>query len=357
MLETTSTVAVPSQDQLETPAVLRELIQAHRALAELKGIAKTIPNEAMLISPLSLQEAQSSSEIENIITTQDTLLKYRLQAQPQDTATKEVSHYADALRLGYLTVKETGLLTLNTILQIQVTLEGNQAGYRKLPGTILQNEASGKVVFQAPTPEKIPPLMSSLEIFMHKQSTLDPLVRMALIHHHFETIHPFYDGNGRTGRIINILFLVKEGLLDMPILYLSRYINQNKSGYYKLLQQTRTHEQWEPWLLYLIKGVSQTAQHTTQLVQNINALLLKQKNSIRSQFKFYSQDLMNNLFSHPYTKVAFLEKDMNISRATAARYLDALAKGGILVKQKLGRENYYINHELVEFLFSLPKLP
>jgi len=346
----------PPKGELETPAVLRELVQAHRHLAELKGIAKTIPNEGILISTLALQEAQSSSEIENIITTQDALYKYQLQTGAHNPATKEVAHYAEALLLGYQKVKEQELLTLGVILQIQETLEGNRAGFRKIPGTVLKNELTGEIVFEPPSPETVPTLMSELEAFIHSDSLLDPLVCMALIHHQFETIHPFYDGNGRSGRILNILYLVKSRLLDSPVLYLSRYINQSKEKYYKGLQETRETDEWEDWLIYMLRGVALTAQHTTLLIESILTLLQDQKQHIRKNHKFYSQDLINNLFRHPYTKVAFLEKDLGVSRATASRYLDALALDGVLHKHKIGRENYYINHRLITLLFNTPEL-
>lgn len=346
---------LPPKGILESPAVLRALVKAHRHLAELKGIAQTIPNESILLSSLSLQEAQSSSAIENIITTQDALYKHELQTSV-DPVTKEVAHYAEALRLGYHLVKTQGTLTLNTILDIQACLEGNRAGFRKVPGTVLKNEQTGEIVFEPPLPNKIPDYMSALELFINNEQVLDPLVCMALIHHQFETIHPFYDGNGRTGRIINILYLVLTGLLDVPILYLSRYINQTKPAYYQGLQSVRDNTDWETWILYILRGVASTAKHTTVLIERIRDLLFEQKLHIREQYKFYSQDLINNLFHHPYTKVAFVERDLNVSRATATRYLDALAKGGVLDKQKLGRENYYINSRLIDLLFNMPEL-
>lgn len=347
---------LPPEGNIESPTVLKALIHAHRHLAELKGIAKTIPNESMLISTLALQEAQSSSEIENIITTQDQLYKFTLHSEQVDPTTKEVASYASALQFGYERVKKSQSLTLNTVIEIQQILEGNRAGLRKTPGTVLKNKRTGEIVFHPPSPETIPPYMSALERFMNTEQQLDPLVCMSLIHHQFETIHPFYDGNGRTGRIINILYLVQQGLLDTPILYLSRYINHTKDDYYRLLQQTRDTGNWEPWLIYMLKAISYTAKHTTVLVEKISLLLAQQKQVIRRKYKFYSQDLMNNLFSHPYTKVAFLEKDLNVSRATATRYLEALSKGEILSKHKLGRESYYVNDALVNLLFNLPSI-
>ncbi|MEX0828084.1 MAG: Fic family protein [Haliea sp.] len=346
----------PPTGILETPAILRALVPAHRHLAELKGIARSIPNENLLISTLSLQEAQSSSEIENIITTQDALYRYQLQPEAADPVSKEVAWYAQGLDAGFRQVRESGLLTLRTIQEVQQVLEGNAAGFRATPGTVLKNEQTGRTVYVPPSPEQVPGLMANLEKFIHADSKLDSLVRMALIHHQFESIHPFYDGNGRTGRIINILFLVKEGLLDSPILYLSRYISENKHAYYAGLQQVRDTGEWEPWIVYMLKGISETARNTTRLVEAIGQLLQHHKHFIRSRYRFYSQDLINNIFRHPYTKVAFLEKDLSVSRATAARYLEALAQGGILDKQRLGRENYYINSELVRLLLETPEL-
>jgi len=348
---------LPPTQELETTRVLRALVDAHRHLAELKGVAKTIPNEGILISTLSLQEAQSSSEIENIITTQDALYKEELQTSISDPIAKEVAFYAAALRSGYDKVKTQGALALNTILEVQETLEGNRAGFRTTPGTVLKNETTGEVVFEPPSPEKVPQYMSELEHFINSEQDLDPLVCMALIHHQFETIHPFYDGNGRTGRIINILYLVMSDLLDTPILYLSRYINQTKLEYYTELQKARDAGEWESWLLYMLKGVSATALHTIDLVQKIQNLLIDTKKEIRDRHKFYSQDLINNLFRHPYTKVAFLEKDLGVSRATATRYLEALSDHGILEKSKLGRESFYTNHALISLLFNMPEFP
>lgn len=346
----------PPKGPLETPAVLRALVAAHRHLAELKGVARSIPNEGLLVSTLSLQEAQSSSEIENIITTQDALYRYQVQPGAMDPASKEVASYARSLEIGFQEVRTSGLLRLRTILKVQAVLEGNDAGLRRTPGTVLKNEHTGEVVYAPPSPERLPELMDELVRYLHSDNSIDPLVRMAVMHHQFETIHPFYDGNGRTGRILNILFLVRAGLLDSPILYLSRYISQTKGSYYAELQKVRDTGEWESWLLYLLRGVAVTARHTSVLVEAIAALLQTHKHQIRANYRFYSQDLINNIFRHPYTKVAFVEGDLGVSRATATRYLDDLASGGILDKQRLGRENYYINRELVKLLFNLPPL-
>lgn len=349
---------LPLGVDLETRTVLKKLTTAHRALAELKGAAGLVPNEAILINTLSLQEAKDSSAIENIITTHDDL--YRSDAVANrfaSLAAKEVYNYALALRDGFQTVRTTGLITNRDILAIQATLEENQAGFRKLPGTALKNDRTGEVVFTPPqTYAEIVPLMTNLERFMNEpeMTDLDPLVRMAVIHHQFETIHPFYDGNGRTGRILNILYLVKEGLLGTPVLYLSRYINQNKADYYRLLQKVRTDNAWEEWVLYMLDGVEQMAGQTTRLVHRIRDLMLEHKARIRSELpRIYSQDLLNNIFSHPYSKIAFVERDLGVSRITATRYLDELARIGVMRKVKLGRDNYYMNTALLGLLGSV----
>lgn len=339
--------------QLESTAVLKKAMTASRKLAELKGVAASIPNQAILINTLAMQEAKDSSEIENIITTHDELFKSN--AFPEfsgSVATKEVRHYVQALYAGYEVVQKTGLLTLNNIEHIQCELEQNKAGFRTQAGTALKNNA-GETVYTPPQNHAtIMALMSDLERFINDDALFDtdPLIKMALIHHQFESIHPFYDGNGRTGRIINVLYLMQKGLLDIPVLYLSRYIMRSKHDYYRLLQSVREDNQWEPWLLYMLTGVEETAQHAISTIEAIKIALMDYKHRVRAQYKFYSQDLINNLFKHPYTKIEFVEKDLGVSRITATKYLDTLAKDGFLNKQKIGRVNYYINTVLYDIL-------
>ncbi len=348
---------LPLSLDLETKPVLKKLASAHRALAELKGTAGLVPNEAILINTLSLQEAKDSSAIENIITTQDDL--YRSDDQSSrftSIAAKEVYSYADAMRKGFQTVRTTGLITLNDILVMQATLERNQAGFRRLPGTALKNYTTGEVVFTPPqTYDEIALLMANLEQFINGGDalSLDPLLKMAVIHHQFETIHPFYDGNGRTGRILNILYLVKENLLGTPILYLSRYINQHKADYYRLLQAVRTDGAWEEWIIFMLEGVEQMAGQTTRLVHQIRDLMFDHKVQLRRELpRIYSQDLLNNTFSHPYSKIAYVERDLGVSRITATRYLDEMTRIGLMRKQKFGRESYYMNRALIDLLAS-----
>lgn len=352
---------LPFAQDIESKAVLKKLALAHKALAELNGVAETIPNEVIILNTLSLQEAKDSSAIENIITTHDELYSSDAIAQRfASSAAKEVYNYATALKEGFETVKQKGLLTCNQIVYIQATLEGNKAGFRKLPGTALKNEQTGETVYTPPqSHEEIVEYMSNLEKFINDSSLSDwdPLVKMAVIHHQFETIHPFYDGNGRTGRIINILYLVKEELLNLPILYLSRYINQHKSEYYHLLQQTRNTHQWEPWLLYILEAVEQTSIQTSAMVRGIKALMMQYKQRIRSSLpKIYSQDLINNLFKHPYTKIDFLVSDLQVTRQTASKYLDQLVDNKLVAIHKIGKENYYINVALYQYLYNAPEL-
>lgn len=348
---------LPLAIDLESKPVLKKLSKAHRALAELKGVSGIIPNQTILTNTLSLQEAKDSSAIENIITTHDELYKSDLSAkQFASFAAKEVYSYAAALQSGYQRVKKTGLLINNHILEIQQTLEENSSGFRTLPGTVLKNDRSGTVVYTPPQNEsQIRSLMDNLEKFINDDtlSDADPLTKMAVIHHQFESIHPFYDGNGRTGRIINILYLVKHGLLDRPVLYLSRYINQNKNEYYRLLQAVRETQAWEPWILFMLEGVEQTSRQTVDLILGMRELMQHHKQKLRSELpKIYSQDLLNNLFRHPYTKIDFVMQELQVTRKTAMKYLEELIRIGLLTKHKLGKENYYMNDALFNLLLS-----
>lgn len=335
-------------ERFDTPAILKALAAASRQLAELKGVAGSIPHEGILINTLGMQEAKDSSAIENIVTTHDEL--FRDDAFPDEAgspAAKEVLRYRQALWVGFNAVQESGLLTNAHVLRIQAELERNDAGFRRIPGTALKDGA-GRIVYTPPEPDQVPGLMGDLERFINDDVPFaaDPLVRMALIHHQFESIHPFYDGNGRTGRIINVLYLVKQGLLEIPVLYMSRHIVRTKADYYRLLQAVRDEGAWEEWVLYMLAAVEQTAREGIATIGAIKLALMDYKHRIRAGYRFYSQDLINNLFTHPYTKIQFVERDLNVSRLTATKYLDALTAGGFLVKRKVGRSNFYINHAL-----------
>ena len=350
--------SLPLPYDLETKEVLKQLNRANRKLAELKGVAQTIPNERILISSLTLQEAKDSSEVENIVTTQDDLYRAGLDPSHQfiNAATKEVLFYREAINEGFRMVRNKDILTLNDIKHVQEILEQNTAGFRTTPGTQLKRENDGAVIYTPPQDGMaIVRYMSNLEQFINDDhlSQLDPLIKMAIIHHQFESIHPFYDGNGRTGRIINILYLVITGLLDLPILYLSRYITHNKGEYYRLIQAIRDKNtdnaaEWEAWILFMLKGVEVTAEDTISLVKNIGRLMAEYKNVIRPDFgSKYNHELLNGLFYHPYTKIDHVVANMQVSRQTASKYLDRIVALGLLKKEKMGKENYYINTRLM----------
>ncbi len=345
---------LPLAYDVETKKVLKKLASAHRALGELKGVVTGIPNENILINTLGLQEAKDSSAIENIITNHDDVFKAGLNFEGfKSLNAKEVQNYISALKKGFALISRNKILTNNDIISIQSELEKNNAGFRKLPGTALKSSATGEIVYTPPQNySDILDLMSNLEQFINDDSLsdLDPLVKMAIIHYQFESIHPFYDGNGRTGRIINALYLVMKGLLDLPVLYLSRYIIEHKGDYYRLLQQVRTNEAWEDWILYMLDGIEQISKETIILIRKIKELIHEYKLLLRTKYKFYSQDLLNNLFKHPYTKIEFVEKDLGVSRITASKYLNTMAEDGLLKKQKLGTGNYYINEKLINLL-------
>ncbi|MHA6697223.1 Fic family protein [Chryseobacterium sp. A301] len=352
---------LPLATEVETKIILKKLVSANKALAELNGVSETIPNEQIILNTLSLQEAKDSSAIENIITTHDELFSSdSLSQQFTSAAAKEVYNYASSLKYGFQLVKEKNLLTSNNIIDIHAVLEQTRTGFRKLPGTSLKNHQTGEIIYIPPQSfAKIEQHMINLENFINNEalSDLDPLVKMAIIHHQFESIHPFYDGNGRTGRIINILYLVKEDLLKLPILYLSRYINQNKRDYYRLLQQTRETNEWEDWILFILDAIEKTSIQTIFIIRGIKGILQLCKEKVRTELpKIYSQDLINNLFKHPYTKIDFLVEDLGVTRQTASRYLEQLMELNIVVKQKIGKENFYINVELYKFLNKATQL-
>lgn len=348
---------LPPSGNIETKLVLKKAAEAHRYLAELKGIANTIPNQNILIDTLSLQEAKESSAIENIVSTFDDIYQSNAAANNYiSSSAKEVHAYSKALKVGFELIKKNGLLTTSHILEIQSHIENNNAGFRKLPGTILLNETTGESVYTPPQDyETIVKLMVNLQDYINDDelSDVDPLIKMAIIHHQFESIHPFYDGNGRTGRIINILYLIKNDLLSLPILYLSRYIVQHKALYYHLLQDVRNTKNWEPWILFMLQAVANTSINTIGIIKEISQSMHQYKSIIREKTpKIYSQELLNNLFRYPYTKIDYLMKDLEISRNTAIRYLEQLEKVDLIGKKKVGRDNYFVNKSLIHILIN-----
>lgn len=346
---------LPPKVDLETKAILKKLSSASRYLAELKGVSGTIPNQEILINTLFLQEAKDSSAIENIITTHDDLFKEDLFPEFSiNAASKEVRNYIGALKAGYSLLLENNLLTNNTIIAIQAKLEKTN-GFRTLPGTVLKNNL-GDITYTPPqNSEEVIKLMNNLERFINDDEfySADPLVKMAVIHYQFESIHPFYDGNGRTGRIINVLYLVQKQLLQVPVLYLSGYIVRTKNQYYQLLQRIHQNEvALEDWVLYMLDGIEFTSKQTISLIHAINEAYFDYQKRIRESFKFYSLDLVNNLFMHPYTKIEFLERDLKISRITAIRHLKALTEAKFLKKEKIGTSTFYINTSLFNILIK-----
>ncbi len=351
---------LPLKYDLETKSILRQLNLANMKLAELRGLAHTIPNENILINSLTLQEAKESSAVENIVTTHDALYKAGVVSDSiVNASTKEVLNYRQAILKGFSLVKKSGILSLNMIKEIQSVLTGTNTGFRSVPGTALRR-GDGAVVYTPPQDSMIiDSLMSNLVNFINDDSDgLDPLIKLAIIHHQFESIHPFYDGNGRTGRIINILYLVISDRIDLPILYLSRYITHNKGEYYRLIQSIRDTEgdnskEWENWILFILKGIEETAKETIKLVSGISGLMSQFKFVLRPLFgSKYKHELLNNLFFYPYTKLEYFQRDMMIQRITASKYLDMIVEAGLLQKVKVGRVNYYINERLVDFFVN-----
>lgn len=350
---------LPPVGNLETHRVLKQLIRSHKALAELKGLAETMPNKHILINAIMINEAKDSSAIENIVTTHDELFKAMSQPDYPNLAAKEVVNYRSALWHGYEAVKERQLLTTNMISDIQEIIEQNRAGIRKLPGTVLHNPMTGHVVYRPPEGEQtILALMANLEQYIHDDyDGVDFLVKLAVIHFQFESIHPFYDGNGRTGRILNVLYLVLKDLLDSPILYLSRYIIRNKASYYRLLQEVRTKQSWEEWILYILAGIEEIAEETLTLVKRISGVVEETADAIRLALpKIYSRDLLNALFFEFYTKISFVSEALQVSRKTASGYLMSLEAAGFLQSYKLGKEKIYLNRRLFDLVKDIGSL-
>ena len=347
-------ITLPLKKDIETKDILKKSIQANKALAHLNGVAKIIPNQNILINSLILQEAKDSSEIENIVTTHDELYLANVSNEKLSKEVKEVINYKEALIYGYEQVKKTKLLTLKDIIKIQSIITGNNAGIRKQIGTVLKNDKTGEVIYTPPQHyDEINNLLTNLFRYINDDSLedYDYLVKMAIIHFQFESIHPFYDGNGRTGRIINVLYLVLKDLLDLPILYLSGYIIRNKSDYYRLLQEVRIKDNWCEWIEFILNAIIETSKNTTILIENIENLMIKTKNLLREKLpKIYSKDLLEVLFLHPYTKIEFLVDRLGLTRQTSSKYLKEIEKIGILQEVKLGRHRYFVNVELFDLL-------
>jgi len=343
----------PARNQVETVKVLRQLVKSAVALAELKGLTNTLPNPAILLNAVILKEARASSEIENVITTQDKLYQaLSAKGWEPDAATKEVLRYREATLYGYKFIQQKGYINTNTITAIQKILEENNAGIRKLPGTALRHAATNRVIYTPPDDhDTLLRLMKNLENYLNDQDDISPLIKMAIQHYQFESIHPFYDGNGRTGRIVNILYLILHNLLESPVLYLSEYIINTKPEYYRLLQEVRTKDKWEDWILYILRGVESTSNETSAQIKAIQKLFHSTQEKIRKEAPgAYDKELIEILFEHPYCKTEMITNRLKVSRVTASKYLKQLEQIGILKPKKVWKETLYVNTRLFELL-------
>lgn len=337
-----------------TEGVYIKTISANKALAELKGLAGLIPNQAIILNSLILKEAKDSSEIENIVTTQDELYKaFSTDSLSLEPAVKEVLNYREALWSGYEVVKKKKMITVREIIKIQEVLIGNNAGIRKQAGTALKNARTGEVIYTPPFGKDVlENMLKNLEGYLNVDGIeVDPLIKMSIMHYQFESIHPFYDGNGRIGRILNVLYLILHGLLELPILYLSSYIIKNKKQYYIGLDEVRSKNNWEGWILYMLDSIEKTSIHTIGLIKSIKNLLDNAIDLVKTEKpKIYSKELIESLFNQPYCRISTLESQLNITRFTASKYLKELEEIKLLKGEKIGRDMLYINIPLYNLL-------
>ncbi len=342
---------LPPPQDLESKAVLKACITARAALAELKQAAELIPNQTMLINTIPLLEAKDSSEIENIVTTTDKLFQHAQSDGVTDHATKEALRYRSALHRGYSSLQERPLCT-TTAVQICSTLKGVEMDIRRIGGTQLSNDRTGEVIYTPPEGEAhLRDLLANWESFLYNQTELDPLVRMAVGHYQFEAIHPFLDGNGRTGRVLNTLYLMQEELLSLPILYLSRYIIAHKADYYRLLLEVTGAQAWEPWLLFMLQAVAETSRWTTAKISAIRRLAEHTTEYVRAHLpKIYSRELVDVVFEQPYCRIANLVEKNIAQRQAASRYLKDLVKIGVLREVQYGKEKLFVHPKLMQLL-------
>jgi Fic family protein len=343
--------ALPPVHELESRVVLKACIEARAALAELKQAAELIPNQAMLINTIPLLEAKDSSEIENIVTTTDQLFQYAQGHDNADPATKEALRYRTALHQGFGSLKARPLCTA-TAVDVCRTLKGVDMDIRRTPGTQLTNDRTGEVVYTPPEGEaRLRDMLANWERFLHNQTELDPLIRMAVGHYQFEAIHPFTDGNGRTGRVLNILYLIQEGLLNLPILYLSRHVIAHKADYYRLLLNVTRNQEWEPWLIFMLQAVAETSKWTTAKIAAIRALAEHTTEHVRARLpKIYTRELVDVIFEQPYCRIGNLVDKGIAQRQAASRYLHDLADIGVLREMPFGKEKLFIHPKLTQLL-------
>jgi len=332
-----------------TNTLFKKTIEANKALAELKGLAGLIPNQAIILNSLILKEAKDSSELYKA---------FSIDNEPLDPNVKEVLNYREALWLGFEVVKKKRLITIREIIKMQELLIGNNAGIRQQPGTALKNAKTGEVIYTPPFgKDVIEEKLKNLEHYINTDDDVDPLIKMAIIHYQFESIHPFYDGNGRTGRIINVLYLILNDLLVLPILYLSSYIINHKKQYYEGLDKVRTQNDWEGWIIYILDSIEQTSKSTINLIKSIKGLIDKEIENVKEKCpKIYSKELVESLFNQPYCRIFTLESSLNITRFTASKYLKELEEIGLLKGEKIGRDMLYINKPLFALLKEQDKL-
>lgn len=343
---------LPLNKDIETIAILKQLAKTSRILAELKGIANTMPNQNILINAIMINEAKSSSGIENIVTTHDEIYKSMVKDKSTSLAAKEVVDYRSAIWEGYNLVKEKGMININIITSIQEKIEHNDAGIRSMPGTVIKNDLTGEIIYTPPqNKNEILEYMKNLEDYINNDNDgVDVLIKLAIIHYQFESIHPFYDGNGRTGRILNILYLILKGLIDAPIIYLSKYIIRNKNEYYRLFKKTRETDNFEDWIIYILVGIEEMAKETINIINKIKNEINKMKDELSEKTKIYSQELLDALFFEFYTKIPYIQQQLGVSDKTAQKYLDNLAELGFLTTEKIGRERIYKNERLFKII-------
>lgn len=344
---------LPPDIQL-SPQVYNKAIKANKALAELKGIADIIPNQSIILNSLILREAKDSSEIENIITTQDDLYRaFSAEGADSNPLVKEVLNYKEALWIGYELIRDRKIITSNILNKIQEVLIKNKAGIRTQQGTALKNTRTDEIIYTPPFGKNIiEDKLKNLEEYLNiNDDDIDPLIKMAIAHYQFESIHPYYDGNGRTGRILNVLYLIHQELLDLPILYLSSYLIKNKVDYYKGLSDVRDNNKWEDWILYMLEAIENTSKDTIKSIRGIRQLLDETVEKVKTELpKIYSKELVEVLFHQPYCKIAHLVENHIVTRFAASKYLKLLEEIGVLKGEKLGRENLFINIRLYELL-------
>lgn len=348
---------LPPVVNLETTEIFKATIRANKLLAELKGFCQTLPNPELLLNTIVLQESKESSAIENIVTTQDELYKATLMGDKvKNQAAKEVLQYRQAMYFGLEELEKKGIITTNLLVGIMQRLRNSGEGIRRTPGTKLSNPTNGQIVYTPPEgAELIRQKLFALEQFINiaDHNNLDPLIKMALIHYQFEAIHPFTDGNGRTGRILNILYLIQQQMIGLPVLYLSKYIIENKSDYYRLLREVTEENNWTEWVLYVVNGIAETSANTLEKIKRI--LSLKREAAVDLKSKMgtsFSLELNDLLFSYPYIKISVLEERGIAKRQTASRYLKEIEKGGWLTSIQVWKETYYINRKLIDILTS-----